>query len=128
MCVCVLSSEFINVLPILRLRRSHNFSVDDGVVVVVVVVDDDDDDDDAVGTPGSGSTNPCYYGKEVGVVHVIGLCSYAGFFNGTVQYNWLQNYLNTSIDRERTPWVIVIMHVPFYCSNTGHWEEGETHC
>ena len=88
--------------------------------------DNDNDNDD--GTAGSGSTNPCYYGKEVGVVHVIGLCSYAGFFNGTVQYNWLQNYLNTSIDRERTPWVIVITHVPFYCSNTGHWEEGETHC
>ena len=28
---------------------------------------------------GAGSTNPCYYGKEVGVVHLIALCSYAGF-------------------------------------------------
>lgn len=73
----------------------------------------------------SGSTNPCYWGKEVGVVHLIGLCSYAGFFENSTQYHWLTNYLATRLNRERTPWLVVMMHVPLYSSNTGHWGEGE---
>eukprot|EP01035_Chromulina_nebulosa_P021141 gene21141-27393_t len=73
----------------------------------------------------SGSTNFCYFGKEVGVIHVIALCSYAGFTEDSLQYEWLSNYLATQIDRDVTPWLVVMMHVPFYCSNSGHWMEGE---
>jgi hypothetical protein len=58
---------------------------------------------------------------EVGVVNMIALCSYTGFTNGTLQYQWLQNYLATKIDRVKTPWVVVMMHVPWYNSNNGHW-------
>lgn len=74
---------------------------------------------------GSGSTNPCYFGKEIGPTHVIGICSYAGFTSDSKQYQWLANYLDTRINRKKTPWLIVLMHVPFYCTNNGHWMEGE---
>jgi hypothetical protein len=74
---------------------------------------------------GSGSAHYCYWGREVGVVHVIALCSYAGYQKGSLQYTWLQRYLATQIDRERTPWLIAMIHTPFYNSNSGHWMEGE---
>jgi hypothetical protein len=61
----------------------------------------------------------------VGVTHIISICSYTGFFNESLQYHWLSEYLATSINRTKTPWVIAMMHVPFYNSNTGHYMEGE---
>jgi hypothetical protein len=78
------------------------------------------------GYRGSGSTNPCYWGREIGVMNVVAVCSYAAFTNSSLQYRWLTKYLQTSIDRTRTPWVVVMMHVPFYNSNKqSHWMEGE---
>jgi hypothetical protein len=75
---------------------------------------------------GSGSTNPCYWAREVGVMNVIAICSYAGFHNSSLQYRWLAKYLSTSIDRTRTPWIVVMMHIPLYNSNkASHWMEGE---
>lgn len=58
-------------------------------------------------------------------MHVIALCSYAGFSNTSLQYLWLNEYLSSSINRTKTPWLVTIMHVPFYTSNTVHWMEGE---
>ena len=68
---------------------------------------------------GSGSTNFCYYGKVktifqsffkmciitrwpnycqvVGVMHVISLCTYAGFNTTSLQYMWLENYLSSKV-------------------------------
>lgn len=74
---------------------------------------------------GSGSPSICYWGREVGVTHVIAICSYAGFDENSLQYQWLSNYLATQIDRTRTPWVVAMMHTPWYNSNKGHWMEGE---
>jgi hypothetical protein len=78
-------------------------------------------------SPNAASNSPhfSYYGYEVGPVHVIALCSYAGFSNTSMQYQWLQNHLATKIDRVRTPWLIVVTHVPLYSSNSGHYKEGE---
>lgn len=73
----------------------------------------------------SGSSNPCYYGKEVGVVHLISLCSYAGYFENSTQYLWLADYLATRINRQRTPWLMVTTHAPLYNSNNKHWGTGE---
>jgi len=56
---------------------------------------------------------------------MIALCSYAGFMENSTQYQWLAGYLSTRINRKRTPWVMVTMHVPLYSSNNGHWGEGE---
>lgn len=74
---------------------------------------------------GSGSSNFCYYGKEIGPVHVIALCSYAGFFHNSAQYQWLQTYLATSLNRVRTPWLVVMTHASLYNSNKDHWMEAE---
>lgn len=78
-------------------------------------------------TPHKGANSPNfgYWGKEIGAVHLITLNSYAGSSNTSLQYQWLVQYLETSINRARTPWVIVQVHTPLYNSNNGHWMEGE---
>lgn len=43
----------------------------------------------------------------------------------TPQWRWLAEEL-TRVDREKTPWLIVIMHVPIYNSNVKHYTEGES--
>ena len=50
---------------------------------------------------------------------MISLCSYAAFTAGSAQYAWLQRDLG-AIDRSKTPWLIVIMHTPWYTSNAHH--------
>ena len=79
----------------------------------------------------SKSPNFCYHGREVGPMNIISLCSYgaanfAGLNTGanSLQYQWLVNYLPT-VDRTRTPWIMVQFHVPMYCTNSGHYMEGE---
>ena len=74
---------------------------------------------------GSLSTNPCYYATTAGPVHVIALCTYSNFFQGSLQYNWLQNHLANAIDRVSTPWVIVMLHAPLYCALGGSYAEAE---
>lgn len=58
-------------------------------------------------------------------MNVIALCSYAGFSNTSQQYLWLEEYLSTKVNRTLTPWIVTIMHAPWYNSNSGHWMEGE---
>ena len=41
------------------------------------------------------------------------------------QYIWLKKELK-KVDREKTPWLIVLMHVPLYNSNKAHFMEGES--
>jgi acid phosphatase type 7 len=79
----------------------------------------------------SASPNLCYHGREVGPMNIISLCSYgaanfAGLNTGanSLQFQWLTNYLAT-VDRTRTPWLMVQFHVPVYCTNSGHYMEGE---
>ena len=79
----------------------------------------------------SASPNFCYHGREVGPMNIISLCSYgaannAGLNTGanSLQFQWLTNYLKT-VDRTRTPWLMVQVHAPLYCTNTGHYMEGE---
>lgn len=43
----------------------------------------------------------------------------------TPQYKWLQNEF-TKVNRTETPWLIVLMHSPFYNSYVHHYMEGET--
>ena len=74
----------------------------------------------------SGSTSPHWFSKEVGPVHVISLCSYCATHPGSWQYEWLVSDFE-SIDREKTPWVIVMTHAPWYNSNSAHQGEAEPH-
>lgn len=72
----------------------------------------------------SSSDSNLYYSFEVAGVHVIMLGSYTDFENDSAQYKWLQADL-TKIDRNRTPWIIVLVHAPWYNSNTAHQGEYE---
>jgi len=60
-----------------------------------------------------------WYSFEAGMAHVIMLCSYCVVTPGSPQHQFLQQDL-ASIDRRRTPWVVVSDHVPWYSSNGIH--------
>lgn len=66
----------------------------------------------------SHSTNPCYYGIEVGMATIVSLCSFADYEPNSIQHNWAVNFFK-SINRKRTPWVIVTTHMPWYTSSAG---------
>ncbi|XP_059306068.1 probable purple acid phosphatase 20 [Lycium ferocissimum] len=74
----------------------------------------------------SGSTSNLYYSFEVSGVHVIMLGSYTDFGPGSAQYNWLKNDLK-KVDRTKTPWLVVLLHAPWYNSNTAHQDEYESY-
>ncbi|CAH1435824.1 unnamed protein product [Lactuca virosa] len=73
----------------------------------------------------SGSESNLYYSFDVVGTHVIMLGSYADFGPDSDQYKWLANDL-AKIDRSRTPWVVVLLHAPWYNSNLAHQGEGES--
>ncbi|KAJ4819468.1 Purple acid phosphatase [Rhynchospora pubera] len=73
----------------------------------------------------SGSTSNLYYSFDVaGAVHVIMLGSYAQFGPHSDQYKWLVSDLS-KVDRSVTPWLIVLLHAPWYNTNEAHQGEGE---
>lgn len=43
----------------------------------------------------------------------------------TPQWLWLAEEFKR-VDREKTPWLIVLMHVPIYNTNEAHFMEGES--
>lgn len=75
----------------------------------------------------SGSASNLYYSFDVagGEVHVVMLGSYVGFEEGSEQYVWLEKDLLARVDRRRTPWVVVLLHAPWYNTNQAHQGEGE---
>jgi len=72
----------------------------------------------------SSSVSNLWWSRDIGPVHVIGLCSYAATAAGSLQYEWLAADL-AGTDRAATPWVLVMMHAPWYNSNSGHVAEAE---
>ena len=74
----------------------------------------------------SGSTSPLYWSVDVGPAHVVALNSYDNFVNGgdAIMRTWLEADL-AAVDRRRTPWVLVMVHAPFYNSNGAHHGEAE---
>lgn len=73
----------------------------------------------------SGSASNLYYSFEVAGCHVIMLGSYEEFEEGSDQYRWLKGDLG-KVDRSRTPWLIVLIHAPWYNTNLAHKGEGES--
>ncbi|XP_071721295.1 probable purple acid phosphatase 20 [Rutidosis leptorrhynchoides] len=71
----------------------------------------------------SMSTSNAYYSFEVSGLHVIMLGSYTDFAYGSDQYKWLVSDLK-KVDRSKTPWLVVLVHAPWYNSNFAH--QGET--
>ncbi|PKA48668.1 Purple acid phosphatase 18 [Apostasia shenzhenica] len=72
----------------------------------------------------SGSTSNLYYSFEVAGVHIIMLGSYTDYDESSDQYAWLKADL-AKVDRQRTPWVLVLLHAPWYNSNWAHRGEGD---
>lgn len=74
----------------------------------------------------SSSTSNLYYSFDIagGSVHVIMLGSYTDFDSGSDQYAWLVGDL-AKVDRRKTPWLVVLIHAPWYNSNKAHQGEGE---
>mmetsp|Transcript_38212 Transcript_38212/g.50334 ORF Transcript_38212/g.50334 Transcript_38212/m.50334 type:complete len:505 (-) Transcript_38212:297-1811(-) len=74
--------------------------------------------------PGSYDFGNSFYSFDVGTVHFVMLNSYTKTKAGSKQYKWVQSDLK-KVDRQVTPWVIVIMHAPWYHSNIFHQNETE---
>ena len=53
---------------------------------------------------------------NVGPVHVISLSAEQAWKEGTPQFAWAAADIR-SVDRTATPWVLLIIHRPYYCSN-----------
>ncbi|ETP45786.1 hypothetical protein F442_07863 [Phytophthora nicotianae P10297] len=60
-----------------------------------------------------------YYGFRVGLVHFIIVTPYVDSTPTSLQYEWVQQEFQR-VDRSATPWLVVIMHGPWYNSNTAH--------
>lgn len=72
----------------------------------------------------SGSNSNLYYSFEVAGVHVIMLGSYTDFDENSAQFQWLQSDLK-KVDRSVTPWLIVVLHAPWYNTNYAHQGNGD---
>uniref|UniRef100_A0A2P2JN46 acid phosphatase n=1 Tax=Rhizophora mucronata TaxID=61149 RepID=A0A2P2JN46_RHIMU len=73
----------------------------------------------------SKSTSPLWYAIRCASAHIIVLSSYSSFVKYTPQWMWLREELK-NVYREKTPWLIVLMHVPVYNTNEAHFMEGES--
>ena len=73
----------------------------------------------------SKSSSPMWYAIRRASAHIIMLSSYSPFVKYTPQWKWLEEELNR-VDRKKTPWLIVLVHVPIYNSNEAHFMEGES--
>jgi 3',5'-cyclic AMP phosphodiesterase CpdA len=73
----------------------------------------------------SKSSDPLWYAVRRASAHIIVLSSYSPFVKYTPQWLWLKDELKR-VDREKTPWLIVLMHAPIYNTNEAHHLEGES--
>lgn len=68
-----------------------------------------------------------YWQVRHGLVHLIGLNSYTSILPDSPQYQWFEEQLQNHINREITPWVIVVFHCPLHTSFIGHNGEINPH-
>ncbi|XP_044509142.1 purple acid phosphatase 2-like [Mangifera indica] len=73
----------------------------------------------------SQSTAPFWYSIKRASAYIIVLSSYSAYGKYTPQYNWLEDEL-PKVNRSETPWLIVLLHSPWYNSYYYHYMEGET--
>ncbi|PRW44351.1 purple acid phosphatase 23 isoform X1 [Chlorella sorokiniana] len=60
-----------------------------------------------------------------GVAHIVSLNSYLPWGKASAQYKWLLQDL-AKVDREQTPWLILVWHTAAYHSYKGHFKEADT--
>ncbi|KAK1271852.1 Purple acid phosphatase 2 [Acorus gramineus] len=73
----------------------------------------------------SDSTSPLWYSIKRASAHIIVLSSYSAYGKYTPQFKWLEEEFS-KVNRSETPWLIVLMHSPWYNSYYYHYMEGET--
>ncbi|KAL6993494.1 Purple acid phosphatase 25 [Sarracenia purpurea var. burkii] len=73
----------------------------------------------------SESTSPLWYSIKRASAYIIVLSSYSAYGKYTPQYNWLAQEF-PKVNRAETPWLIVLLHSPWYNSNNYHYMEGES--
>ncbi|KAL3539008.1 hypothetical protein ACH5RR_002374 [Cinchona calisaya] len=73
----------------------------------------------------SNSTAPFWYSIKRGPAYIIVLASYSAYGKYTPQYKWLEEEFQ-KVNRSETPWLIVLMHSPWYNSYNYHYMEGES--
>lgn len=66
-----------------------------------------------------------FFSFETGLTHIIFLNPYTTTGINSLQYKWLLSDLK-SVDRKKTPWVIIVTHCPWYNSNKAHQNETQT--
>ena len=66
-----------------------------------------------------------FFSFDSGLAHIIYLNPYTNSLPSSEQFNWLQNDLE-SVERNITPWLIVVMHCPWYSSNVNHYADQQT--
>ena len=67
-----------------------------------------------------------FFSFSTGITHIIYLNPYSDTSVDSKQYIWLINDLET-VNREKTPWIVIITHCPFYNSNKAHHNETQTY-
>ncbi|ESR38829.1 hypothetical protein CICLE_v10027113mg [Citrus x clementina] len=73
----------------------------------------------------SQSTSPLWFSIKHASAYIIVLSSYSAYGKYTPQYAWLEKEL-PKVNRAETPWLIVLLHSPWYNSNSYHYMEGES--
>ncbi|KAI5314098.1 Hypothetical predicted protein [Prunus dulcis] len=73
----------------------------------------------------SGSPAPFFYSIKRASAYIIVLSSYTAYGQYTPQYQWLEQEL-PKVNRSETPWLIVLLHSPWYNSYNYHYMEGES--
>ncbi|CEG46928.1 RxLR-like protein [Plasmopara halstedii] len=63
-----------------------------------------------------GANPPFWYSFQVGLTHHIVLSSEHRCTSGSSMRKWLERELEQYVDRNVTPWLIVHLHRPLYCS------------
>jgi len=66
-----------------------------------------------------------FYSFDTASAHIIYLNPYSTTDIQSEQYKWLEWDLQR-VNRKITPWVIVVMHCPWYSSNQDHYQEKQT--
>jgi len=64
-----------------------------------------------------------YYSYRQGLVHTIFLNSYTSLEEGSRQRTWLEEKAFPSVDRDLTPWLVVVFHTPLYTTFLNHVHE-----
>lgn len=65
-----------------------------------------------------------YWSMDYSYAHIVSMSTEIDYSKKSLQYKWFLNDMK-NIDREKTPWLIVMYHRPFYNSNFDHQGEAD---